>query len=1173
MMGADDGATPTGGGLGSDLGGGSTKPPALDLTRTVASHTDSASGTPPTPQSAPARIGSYAVQGELGRGGMGVVYLAEDSRLKRPIAIKVLPEGVATDPERLGRFEREAQLLASLNHSNIATIHSIEQDGELNFLTLEFIPGVNLSQRIGGAPLPVEDTLSICRQIATALEAAHRKNVVHLDMKPGNVMVTPDGLVKVLDFGLARAIHDSPLERAPGPDDEVSVGTPGYMSPEQLFGLTVDHRADIWALGCILFECLTGTMAFSGETLRERYAAAIEQDPDWTALPPATPKRLRDLCAQCLAKSGAARLSSATEARRALEEEIAWRVMQKQAPAERPPSDAPRNNLPTLITSFIGREQERTRIRERLGQVRLLTLTGMGGCGKTRLAIEVARDLLRDHSGGVWLTELAPLADPQLLPQTVAAAMGLREERDRSLAQTVIDRLRPRKALLLLDNCEHLLLACADFASSLLVACPELRILATSRESLGITGEAVYPLPPLALPDPRRPMKPEELAEVESIQLFIERARAVQPNFALNAETSSATAEICRRLDGIPLAIELAAARIRALSVVEIAKRLDDRFRLLTAGSRTALPRHQTLRALIDWSHESLTVKEQALLRRLSVFAGGWTLDSAEAVCQDEDLEMWEVLDLLTHLVDKSLVEVDAEGGQRTGMSRYRMLETVRQYSRERLVEKVEEEGVRVRHRDFFLALAEGAEPHLIGSAQSAWFARLEAEYDNLRAALTSSKGETELGLRLAGALGHFWKVRGHWSEGRALCAQLESAAGGQRTALHARVLAGAGNLALSQGDLAGAAALHEKSHEIWQELGNLQGISQSRSALGIVAWAQGDKRRARQLQEESLQIQRQLGDLHGIAAGLNNLGNAVDDEEARACHEESLKIKRELGDLHGIAASLSNLGVLAKRRGDYTMARALHEESLSIRRELGDPHGISVSLINLGNVVDEQFDFDQAHALLAESLEIKRELGDRHGIGIAVISLGKVVQRHGDYVLAYSLLSEGLAIHRELGDRQTIALALDYLGRVQVKLGDFELAYRALAESLALNQELGLVGPQTQSLLSLGLLAMAVKEPARAARLFGAAARWREKASLSLSPPDRDELAREEAALRTMLGEEAFAQAWTSGQAMSDGEAIACALTEPYWAAGAARVGAAAPAVISERASAPGAA
>jgi predicted ATPase/class 3 adenylate cyclase len=653
------------------------------------------------------------------------------------------------------------------------------------------------------------------------------------------------------------------------------------------------------------------------------------------------------------------------------------------------------NNLPQQATSFIGRDKELAELQRLLARTRLVTLTGSGGCGKTRLSLQVAADALEQFPDGAWLVELAPLADPGLVPQTVATVLGLMEESGKPIVQTLTAHLKDKRLLLLLDNCEHLLDGCAKVADALVRQGQQVKILASSREALGIGGEQAYRVPSMSLPDPKQAHTSVSVAPFPAVQLFTDRALLARPDFQVTNENASTLASICYRLDGIPLAIELAAARVRFLSVEEINRRLDQRFLLLTGGSRTALPRQQTLRSLIDWSYDLLNDRERRLLQRLSVFAGGWTLAAAEQVCAGEGAEDLEVLDLLTSLCDKSLVVVV----QNDGHSRYRQLETVRQYGRERLLESGGGEAVRDRHREYFLTLAEEAEPKLTGADQQAWLDRLETEHDNLRSALTwssASGGDATSGLRLAGALWWFWYARGYFSEGRGWLSRLLAAApSGQAAAARAKALNGAGRLARQQSDYPAAQALLNESLAIQRQLGDSRGIAMSLNNLGLMAWDQGDYPSARALYEESLAIRRELDDRWGIAVSLNNLGGVAFDEgdymAAGALHQESLAIRRQLGDRRGIASSLANLGNVAYAQGRYPVSRALFEESLAISREVGDRQGIGFSLGTLGNVAAAQGDNASACAFFRQSLAIRRELGDRWGIAEVLEGLSYV--------------------------------------------------------------------------------------------------------------------------------------------------------------------------------------
>ncbi len=608
-------------------------------------------------------------------------------------------------------------------------------------------------------------------------------------------------------------------------------------------------------------------------------------------------------------------------------------------PGEFPPlksmdSGALPNNLPQQVTSFIGREKELTNVQEVLARSRLLTLTGAGGSGKSRLALQAAADLLETYPDGVWLVELAPLADPLLVAQTVANVLGVKEEKDKLILMTLTENLKAKKLLLLLDNCEHVLDTSAKLADDLIRSCHMVQIIATSREGLGIAGETTYRVPSLSLPDPKQTQTAESLSRFEAVQLFVARALQTQPHFAVTNQNAPALASICHRLDGIPLAIELAAARARSLSVEDINSRLDQRFRLLTGGSRTALPRQQTLRSLIDWSYDLLSAAEKALLCRLSVFAGGWTIKAAEAVCSGGAVEEWEALDFLMSLCDKSLVVAEPSGTT----TRYRMLETVRQYARDRLLEVGDGEMFRDQHLAFFLAFAEETEPQINSPQMRELLDRLEAELDNFRAALewsSASPRHAESGLRLALGMGKFMLYRAYWKEiGERLSRAMETSEG-VRPGLRARGLFELSYHATHRPDFVTAHRMLEESLEIRQALGDRIGIAQTLNALGTLATSQKDYGLARQYYEASLVIQRELGNRKGIATALNNLGKIApyqgEPATSRPYYEESLEIVRAMGDPFGIYFALLNLGEVNFIAKEYHAAGVMWRECLAV--------------------------------------------------------------------------------------------------------------------------------------------------------------------------------------------------------------------------------------------------
>jgi predicted ATPase/DNA-binding SARP family transcriptional activator len=686
-------------------------------------------------------------------------------------------------------------------------------------------------------------------------------------------------------------------------------------------------------------------------------------------------------------------------------------------PTSPPGRPAPRHNLSAHLTSFIGREREMAEVKHLLSRARLLTLTGPGGSGKTRLALELAASLVEGYPDGVWLVELAAISDPALMPQGLAQALDVIEQPGRPLVDTLVEYLRSRSLLLILDNCEHLVGECARVAELLLRACPRVRILSTSREALNIPGEVVWPVPPLTVPDPERLPSLLALAQFEAVRLFCERAAATFPRFELTAENAVAVARICKRLDGTPLAIELAAPRVRALSVAQIAARLERSFSLLTSASRTALPRHQTLSATIEWSYNLLSQQEKVLFRRLSVFAGGFTLEGVEEVCAGGAVSQDQALDLLSLLLDKSLVMVlDVDPGEDV---RYRLLETLRQYGHLRLAESGELEETKRRHARYYLELSERAEPQLRGPQQIAWMERLEREHDNLRSALDWSRlHDAEMGLRIAGNLWWFWDVRGYHSEGRRRLTTLLNLAP-QRTATRARALNCAGSLAARQGELRPAEPLLYESLEIFREVGDPQGEAGALERVGLMRCLGGDYAGGRESLLESLALFRALGDKTGMSWVLSDLGMSVrieeDYESAQAFLEEGLRYLRETGDLRGLAHALNSLGQFARLDRDFSRAEALLEESLALSRKLGDKPFTAWALQCLGEVARRKGDLTHARALLLDGLRILRDVGHARHIAQTLCALGVLAVQQGDYARGVRLFNSAVSIHPQV--------------------------------------------------------------------------------------------------------------------------------------------------------------
>ena len=684
-------------------------------------------------------------------------------------------------------------------------------------------------------------------------------------------------------------------------------------------------------------------------------------------------------------------------------------------------------------------------IRRALSATRLLTLTGVGGSGKTRLALEVARDLLEAYPDGVWLVELAPLSEEVLVPKAVAEALEVPERSAGPLADTLAEVLRNRELLLVLDNCEHLLEASARLVDKLLDSCPRLSILATSREALRVEGEVRWPVPPLSVPERQGTPLSEELEAYESVHLFDERAREHDPSFSLSPPNALAVVEICRMLEGIPLAIELAAARVGTLSVEQILQRLGGSLELLTRGGRTALPRHRTLKGALGWSYYLLSESERKLFRKLSVFAGGWTLEASEAVGAGEGVEEREVLDLLSGLVEKSLVVT--KRGQ-DGGERYRMLEPVRQYALEQLEEGGEVEDTRYAYAQYFLALAEEAEPELLGPRETEWYDRLEEEHDNIRAALSwSLEGASpELGLRLAGAIWWFWQRHGHLSEGLRWLDEGLAKGGGASAITRAKALGGIGWLAYGHADLD---RMKESATEGLRLSTEARLGSHHRAlfleVLGEASWLEGDYERAKMLTEESVNLSREANDLGVLANSLIELGNASvwrvgGQEQARAYYEEALTISRELSSASILRSCVNGLGLSYLLQRDIGRAAPLFEESAALCREAGDRTLLPLPLNDLGWVALLRDDLKRAEALHKESLALSKELGGSHRTFVFLEGLACDAGAKGEAERAARLFAAAQSLRETTGfslEPAMHALAEPYLVEARSQLDE----------------------------------------------------------------------------------------------------------------------------------------
>ncbi|MCC7305980.1 MAG: protein kinase [Acidobacteria bacterium] len=929
------------------------------------------------------KLAQYTIISAIGSGGMGEVFLAEDTKLGRRTALKFLSAEFASDRQHLERFIREARASSSLNHPNICTIYEINDSVDPPFIAMEFVEGETVAKMILRRRRTIGESLDLVIQIADALAEAHANGIIHRDVKPANIIVNTRGRVKILDFGLAKrvfAFNDATVPQFTT-HAGVVLGTASYMAPEQARGLEVDHRSDIWSLGVCLYEMLTGTVPFKGETAADTFASVLTRSP----LPPSTivpeiSAELDQIVLRTLKRKREERFQSVEEFAAKLQEirkfdndtdphrtngpnsdeptEVFATAPTEHNPAPETDEEVARksnpNNLTATFERIIGREADITTVSKLLldPETRLVTLTGIGGTGKTTLSRAVAGRVLPKFRDGVFFIELADISRPEVVASTIAQPLGVKEEAGRPILELLKDHLSNKQMLLVIDNFEQIIDAAPQIAE-LLNAAEYLKVLVTSRELLRLTAEVEYQVPPLNLPETKG--KPfEELRENEAIMLFAERASAARPTFAVTRENITDVAAICARLDGLPLAIELAAARAKILSPAAILSKLENRLNLLTGGARDLPERQKTMRGAVMWSYDLLTDDEKQVFGELSIFSGGFRLDAAEFVSgRSEGQLSTELLDILASLIDKSLI---LRKEMPDGESRFRMLEVVRELALETLAERGRLDEIRRRHAGFFTDLGATAEPLLQSAESAVWLSRLEEEHDNLRAAMDwGLVNEPEMAVRLAVSVRNYWLVHSHLTEGFGWLKAASETGFDPPPTLKFKLLNGLGLAARFRGDYATARKAYEAGLASGEEAGDRQGTALSNRGLGLVAMQQGDHAAARIYFDAGLAISRELEDKYGIAMSLSFLGDLARTEDryadAKPMFEEAVQLFRILENKTAVSDALNNLGAAEYCLGDTASAAAHFGEALRSARDLSNRITISCSIDGLAAV------------------------------------------------------------------------------------------------------------------------------------------------------------------------------------------------------------------------------
>jgi non-specific serine/threonine protein kinase len=1032
-------------------------------------------GRTPSP-SGPFPWGPLQVFEKIGEGSFGEVFRAFEPVLQREVALKLARETVSSSTLASAASMDEARRLARVRHSNVLIIHGIEAHDSRVGMWTEYIHGKTLEETLAADGVFDPDGLArIGIDLCRALAAVHAAGVVHGDVKTSNVMLEVGGRTVLMDFGAGADLR--PGRTPDGLTSHSITGTPLVMAPELFDGEFPSIRSDLYALGVLLFRLATGSYPITAKTREELAVRVREVAPAGIReIRPEMPGVLAEAIERALCKDPSGRFSTAAEMRAAIETSI---------PAATATLEGGRpSHLPQEIGRFIGRERELAEVRRLVLAHPLVTLVGVGGSGKTRLALRATLHLHGALEHGAHWIDLAPLASPENLPLEIAHVIGVREQGRGEIEDQVVDHLRERNGLLALDNCEHLRSEVAALIERILRDCHGMRVLATSREEVGVSGEVAYPVGPMDVPGAthlEEAAPDREIAGCESVQLFVDRARGSRPGFALTPLNAPFIARICRRLEGIPLAIELAAARVTVLGTEQIASRLEESFRLLSGGREEAAPHHRTIQACIEWSYRLLSVEEQRLLHRLSLFAGRWSPEAAERVGADAlggeggiaRIGSREVGDVLRALAEKSLVQSETSPTDEPDPTRptYRMLEMVRHFSLERL-DPADERRTRTLLLGYYHDLTERAKPEMSTPRERTWIDRFAAEHENLRSILDwwiAEGGEADRVIRIVATLRRFWLLHGHLREGLGYVQgllQRDSLSEDDRTQL----LYLAASLTVAYSDYESTLRFGEEALSRMRAGGDRKGTAAVLAILGIVA------------------VERAEWDL------------------ARDRIEESIAIDRELGNLAPIPNRLNSLGILASRRGDHSRSEAYFLDALAMFRETGDPVGIATMLGNLSTTARNLRQVDRALRLAEESLAITRETSNR--------------------------TNEGKAL-------RSVAMA-------RIELGAFDAARRDLCEALSIEREFQNPMQLIWCLEAMAQLEQAAGKPSRALRIIAATETMRLRIQTPLPDPDREDRRAHLDRLRTDLGEDVFLSIRAQGRAMAAEDIVAFAQTPP---------------------------